>query len=282
MNPTPNSIVDYEQPPVQEVALSVQFESLRKLDTRHIGLLWQIFSEKDFKKFEEHPPLNTAFEIFGDEKIIPRLEMEILDKPPLPRSWFVSSNGSELIQIQKDRFAYNWRRDNPLSEDPKYPRYKVNRQKFIDLFKIYENFLAHEEIGEIQPNQCEITYVNPIFTEDNWEKFSELYKIFKLYKPLEESSFLPEPETVSMHLSYVIHTGNEKPVGRLHISTTPVFSEDKRKVFLLKLIARGKPINENLNGIIDFFDLGRTWIVKAFTELTTDTMHKKWGYENGS
>jgi hypothetical protein len=44
-------------------------------------------------------------------------------KAPLPRSWFRSADGHGLIQLQRDRFVYNWKRETP--EDGPYPSYDV-------------------------------------------------------------------------------------------------------------------------------------------------------------
>jgi hypothetical protein len=66
-------------------------------------------------------------------------------------------------------------------------------------------------------------------------------------------------------------------VGRLHISLEPKYSTDGSLVFVMVLTARGKPSAPNAQGIRDFFDLGRKWIVRGFTSITTEQMHDLWG-----
>lgn len=268
------SIEEYSNPPVSEVAISLQFEPLSKFDSRHVGLLWELYRSQNLTNFEEHPLLDQTFELFGAEKVIPQIEFS--NKPPLPRIWFINEEGTELIQVQKDRFVFNWRRKEPMGE---YPRYKSCRVRFLELYQLFNEFLQKHQVGDLKPNQCEITYVNPIYAEDQWGNFSRLDKIFCPYQSLKNRSFLPDPDDISMALKYTIHQDG-KPQGRLYVSIQPVLSLDFRKVFLLKLIARGKPVEDNIDGAMKFFDMGRLWIVKGFTALTTDIMHKKWGYEN--
>lgn len=89
----------YENPPVVEVALSVQFEPIKALRTPQLGLLWQEFRDR-FPVIEEHPPLEPVIERFGG---LPRasrgtVQFQMLDTPPVPRCWFLNNEGTELIQ----------------------------------------------------------------------------------------------------------------------------------------------------------------------------------------
>src|SRR4030042_1345777 len=89
---------DFVSPPVVEVALSVQFESLGKLRTPQLGSLWQEFRDR-FPVTEEPPPLDAVVERFGAPRVrkgVARIEM--LESPPTPRCWFLNEAGTELIQ----------------------------------------------------------------------------------------------------------------------------------------------------------------------------------------
>ena len=109
--PTP-PLPDFERPPVIEVALSVQFKRLEALRSAHLGLLWAKFRPEGFPRTEDHAPLEPAFERFDPNLLRTQLGIEVRasDLPPLPRVWFLNEAGSELIQIQRDRFVHNWRK----------------------------------------------------------------------------------------------------------------------------------------------------------------------------
>ena len=48
---------DFENPPLVEVALSVQFEPIEQMRTPQIGLLWTEFRHR-FPVTQEHPPVD--------------------------------------------------------------------------------------------------------------------------------------------------------------------------------------------------------------------------------
>src|SRR5258706_6722338 len=108
---------NFEPPPVSEVVLGVQFESLKAFRIVHIGMLWQEFREK-FPLTEEHAPLEPVIERFGINHAVGKVSLQILDAPPIPRCWFLNAAGADLIQIQSDRFLRNWRK---VEEDSEYP-----------------------------------------------------------------------------------------------------------------------------------------------------------------
>lgn len=269
---------DYEKPPVTEVSLSVQFEPLRKFRTPYVGCLWDAFRTSTIKlqKVREKPPLRQTFELFtDDEKYRPKdVILELSDIPPMHRYWFLNEEETELVQIQNDRFIRNWRRLNP-SED--YPRYSVIRERFIDDYRIFESFIKEKNLGKITPNQCEITYVNTITAKDEYAEPGNLKNVITVFKNEYSDQFLPDLENASMTLHYVITGEDSKPLGRLHISLQTVLSERKDLIYLLKLVARGMPIGEGLDGVLKFLDVGHEWIVRGFTSVTTKLMHKEWG-----
>jgi hypothetical protein len=46
------------------------------------------------------------------------------------------------------------------------------------------------------------------------------------------------------------------------------------------LTARGEPLTGDLDGVLDFIDLGHEWIVRAFESVTSDVMHDLWEKES--
>lgn len=266
---------DFANPPVVEVALSVQFEPLTQLTTPHLGLLWAGLKER-FPRIEQHPPLQSVIEEFAaprQRKVEVRLEM--LDSPPMPRSWFLNEQGTELIQVQPDRFVHNWRK---VGEGDEYPRYEHVRTAFENELNLFREFLDREQVGELLPNQCEVTYVNHIESGAGWDKHSQLGNVITVYSQRYSDTFLPEPEDARLALRYVIPSDDGEPLGRLHIAIDPAFRiTDDSPIFLMTLTARGRPQGEGIPGVLRSLDTGREWVVRGFTSITTSEIHKIWG-----
>ena len=153
------SLPVYQKPPVVEVALGVQFETIEALHAAQLGSVWQAF-RKRFPKSEEHPPLESAFEKFGTKPEKERgVRFEVLTALPTPRLWFLNESGNELVQVQQNRFIRNWRKRTDSDE---YPRYRHIRECFRKDFEIFRSLIDREQWGAIEPDQCEVTYVNVI------------------------------------------------------------------------------------------------------------------------
>ncbi len=278
MSDTDKVLPKYDNPPVVEVALSVQFEKLSALRTPQLGLLWSSFREQ-FPKIEEHQPIEAAFERF-DNRMVQKagIRLEHMEKPPVPRIWFIKEDGTELIQIQQDRFVHNWRK---VGKDDKYPHYEEKiRSAFIKNLNKFKDFLTEQNIGDLIPNQCEVTYVNHIILGEDWSSYGKIGNVLTIINPVYSDNFLSEPEDARLALKYVmpdLSNPEGPPLGRLHISCEPAFlPKEDQPIFQLKLTARGKPIGEGLDGAIKFMDIGREWVVRGFTSITTELTHKIW------
>ncbi len=272
MNEENQRLPDFHNPPVTEVALSVQCDPLQSLRLVHLGSIREIF-KKDFPNFEEHPPMNPATEKFG-EQISPTLEFNVFNEPPVPRLWLLNEEKTELIQVQQDRFIRNWRK---IQGDEPYPHYEIISESFKKDFDIYKKFLSDEGLGEFVPNQCEITYVNHIFQGEGWKHHGELEKLFTVWDARYSDSFLPQPEDVTFAVRYQIPREGDKPLGRLNIIVRPGFQKtDNKPLIAMTLIARGKPLDGEGDGVIPFFNEGREWIVRGFASITEENMHKIW------
>jgi hypothetical protein len=222
---------------------------------------------------EEHPPLPPVFESF-EPPLPPQVEVSFEEKPPVPRVWFLNEPGSELIQVQPDRFIHNWRKLQGL--DP-YPRYEPIRDKFRDEAGVLEEFLREEKLGTLVVNQCEVTYVNHIEPASVWERHGEVDRAFVMCSGLRAASFLPSPEDVALRMRFVIPDLAGNPIGRLHAVVQPAWKKpDNSPILTLNLTARGAPIGEGIEGAFAFFDLGRNWIVNGFADLTTPDMQRMW------
>lgn len=272
----------FERPPVVEVALSAQFASLPNLGIAQLGLMWNLF-RKRFPKVEQHPPIQHSIERKGlrPPPTAPQISF-VPDADFTPRLWMVNEAGTELVQMQPDRFVRNWRRYKDAGV--KYPHYDDHiRPQFVQDFATFEKFLKAEHIGEMVVDQCEVTYVNHIYGDGVWEHHGQLDRVFRGWAPDYGRRVALETELVSARVKHTIADGSGEFIGRLHIDVEAGFvpgqSGEKTArvpVFVMQLVARGRPLSEGVKGVFEFFDLGHRHIVSTFAEITTEEMHKVW------
>ena len=273
MQPNP-LLPEFGRPPLVEVALSVQFEPIAGLHTPQIGLLWQEYRDR-FPKTEEHPPLEPVFELFEiGPKPRGKARFEILSTPPVPRCWFLTAEGSGLIQVQNDRFVHNWRR---VSDEAAYPRYDAVRSVFERELGSFKALIENHASGEFHPNQVEVTYVNHIVAGEGWRTHADLGDVVTLFSPRGTDAFAPELEDCGLTARYVMRNESGEPIGRLHVAVEPSYrAEDDTPMFVLTLTVRGRPLEESIEGVMQFLELGRDWIVRMFATITTPEMHALW------
>jgi uncharacterized protein (TIGR04255 family) len=270
----PTDLPDYERPPLVEVALAVQFAELQGYRTVHAGLLWGEKFREAYPHFVEQPPLDPMFEVFGPVARAAQFQIKQMPGPPVPRLWFMNNQQTELVQIQANRFVRNWRK---VGEGANYPRYEKLRECFFAELEEINAFFKAWEIGEIQPNQCEITYVNRLELEGHDLRIQpgaalELFSRDGL-RPDRGVGSLPEPEDCNLSARYIIRDTDGKPCGRLLVVLQLWSNEPALR---LDLTVRGAPATADLGAVANFFDEGRRTIVQAFTAITTKQMHKRW------
>jgi len=79
-----------------------------------------------------------------------------------------------LIQLQNNRFFYNWRK---MHADEPYPRYGSVVKKFKANLELFQRFLEEEKLGPFSPTECELTYINHILKGEGGSR----YQIFLMY-----------------------------------------------------------------------------------------------------
>lgn len=264
---------DFKRPPVVEVAIGVQFDPVG-LAVPHLGLLWQEYRE-ELPRFEEKPPLDPVVERFGVRTPLGQPKITLMEHPPANRLWFHNESGDELVQVQPDRFIFNWRQVDPNRE---YPRYEAVEASFFRAFSKFSTFLAAHGLSSPRITQCEVTYVNHILpAEGVWSSHGAAGNAVTLVGS-PGGDFLPAPEDVRAAARFIINTEAHEQAGRLHITLEPrFFVQGDQPLLFLQLVTRGAPLGEGLEGARTFFRLGREWIVRGFFAVTTSAMHKEWG-----
>ena len=258
----------YAKPPVIEVALSVQFDRL-DITAAHLGLIWQKYRER-FPTIQEKPELESVIERFGPPtKVVPAVRFEV-GTMPIPRNWFVSESGNELVQVQRDRFIRNWRK---TEGGPDYPSYEKLRQKFVDDWELFVRFVTAEIKASVVPNQCEVTYVNIL--EDM--QTAQLPRLVAWVSGRCSDGYLGDPDDAELTLRYILKDESDHPWGRLHIAATPAIkASDGKPVVRLSVTARGAPRQKDESAVLEWLDKGHEAVVRSFTSITTKGMHAAW------
>lgn len=255
----------YEQPPVTEVACSVLFPSLEGLLSPHIGLLWQKF-QPEYPFCDDVVPIASRVEIFDDQNVEPQLTLSNI--PPLPRVWFINQDETKIIQIQRDRFIHNWRK---ISGDSEYPRYESLIRSFQECLSKFDDFLAETELGQIQPLQYELTYVNQIPQGQAWLTLEDIGKVFPdVSWKASHPRFLAQPQSISWATVFEL----PDKLGRLHTSVKPVILNEK-STLLFELTVRGIGNHTSREVLQNWFDAAHEWIVSAFADLTDKDIQTK-------
>jgi uncharacterized protein (TIGR04255 family) len=266
-----HDLADFDNPPIVETVLSAQFETLTAMRSVHFGLFWQRV-KGEFPNTEEHPALPPVLEQASEPAPqAVRLRFETQETLPLPRLWLLNSGRTEMMQIQNDRFIKNWSKGAANAEYPHYT--PVIKPAFERDFKDFQTFIAEEKLGEIKINQCEVTYISHIIAGEGWTKRDESEKIFTVFKQPFAEPYPGRAEEFAYRARFPILGPNNEWIGRLHVDVQPAVGiSDNKPMYAMNLTARGM-----YGSGIEFFDIGRRWIVKSFEHLTTEHMHEIWG-----
>ena len=268
------SLPSFERPPLNEVVLSVQFDPLPQLNPALLGLFWGTIRHQ-FPNVQTQPAIDPVIERVGVPMMTGVMPMLVQGYPP-PRLWFLNSTGNELIQVQQDRFLRNWRQ---IGDSDQYPRYEAHiRPRFCEDYERFLAFLKTERVPDPVPNQCEVLYVNVIQTSDATKTHADLARVLRLCQTditgVDGLAF----EDGRLHLRHQILDKDRSFVGRFHTAVDPQLKRsDGSPIISISFTARGRPLGEGFQGLLNFFDLGRQMIVNAFAAITTSEMQSVWG-----
>jgi uncharacterized protein (TIGR04255 family) len=273
--PNPNETSpDYERPPVVETVLGVQFEQIANFGNAQLGAFWKTLDPAEWVSVTDAPPLVSQFEQFGDTvRWQPQLRIQ-LSQDPRTRLQIKSRTGDRMIQIQSNRVHFNWSK----SAESSYPRYPAVRQGFEEVWQRFTEFVSGERIGEVRPNQWEVTYINNIPKGSVWMTPSD-WGFFRPLNGVPTVGNLVEGESFSGEWHFLI-PGQR---GRLHIQwqhgLAPATPPERQETVWLTLTARG-PIGDadnRMQSVGGGLDLGHHTIVNSFRALMSDEANSFWG-----
>lgn len=257
------ALPSYESPPVIEVACGVHFEPMSGFTLPFFGAFWQTIREQ-YPTTEEKQPLAPVIEKLGPGDDV-GTHILGFNTVPLPRVFLIDDSKNWVMQMQRDRFLHNWRKTD---EESVYPRFPTVSQRFFAAWHRFSEFCTREKVGAIQPLQLELTYINHIPLGQGWGRVCEVGNVVPdvCWRP--DHSFLPDPESIGWNASFLL----PEQQGRLHVQLRRgLRQKDRKTVLLCELTARGMNLGESIE---PWFEMAREWIVRGFTDLTSEHVQK--------
>jgi len=255
----------FSNPPVAEVVYGIQFQALEGWLTTNFGLYWNEI-RNDFPRVEDHPPLGKVLaEISPPQDSIPMFSL----LPPMRRVLFLNDPGNFLIQLQSDRFHFNWRKAN---EGEVYPKFEVPFNRFCKEWDRFQLFAKSCSLPPAKPNVFELTYVNHLGIDGNVFP-RDLWNYLSFFSTTPRSTTQLESSSVAMQIVWPLP--NEHGILILDVKHGHR-SENNKQVLVMELSARGKASDQSIS-LNDWFELAHDSIVTTFEALTTQTAHEIWG-----
>lgn len=259
MNTITQSTLKYENPPIDEIVCGVRFDSIKSLQSGHFGVLWQKF-RPDFPKIEDQ---NLAVSLS-------REDLENPDKLPLPRVWFIHRDENELIQVHRNCFIHNWRKRR---SDDEYPGYEKVVENFESYLSRFQEFLVEESLGNIVPQQYELTYIDLIPKGQGWESPGDLEKVFpNLLFLTKQDMLLNNIKGINWQIILDLPQG----LGEVAISIRNAERiSNKQEVIHVQFMAVSTQAYQPIRG---WFDDAHNTIMNLFRNLISDEIQEKfWG-----
>lgn len=259
MSTTEQRTIIYKNPPLDEIIGGIHFDSIKGLQAGHLGVLWQKFGP-DFTSTEDH---NLLSPISDDE-------MNYRSLPPLPRVWFVHKDENELIQMQFNRFIYNWRKRRPDDRYPGYPTFMGNFQEYLSRF---QEFLIEQELGDFTPRRYELAYIDHILQHEGWETISDLEKVFPNFIAYKGHTTLP-PDIRG--INWQIAFGLPNDLGQLNLSIRNAQRTiEKDHLLRVEFRAISNPLHGDMRS---WFNDAHDVILDLFsTVISNEIQEKYWG-----
>jgi len=267
------ALPDYENPPLVETVLGVQFEKLAGFKNAHMGAFWKMLGSNNWPTVIDAPLLPVQLESFTDSARWAKVMQFMVTQDPTFRMQTTNKDGDRMIQLQNGRLLVNWQK----KEGDKYPRFNTVRKDFDVVLGHFIQFMKAEALGDFRPNQWEVMYLNHIPKGTVWQTPKD-WGFFLPVQPVPKVEGIIDGESFAGTWQFII----PEKKGRLYIQWQYASKADQ-EVIVLTLTARGPlPGDANSETILAALDLGRATIVQSFRKLMSEPANIYWGLKNAS
>ncbi len=273
--PRPPDLPDYDRPPIDEVAIGVQFAApVPGFVDAHAGVFWQRVRAA-YPKADAQPRIELPPEPLQPVGAIPtRFPFDVqrlLGPPHGGRTFLLSEDDVYLLQIQNNRFYRNWR-----SRDAPYPHFEDLGTAFETDLASFRAFLDEEGLPTPVIGHVEVSYIN-------WIADLAMTEFLRPGGPvaLDVTGVDEHPQDQTWAARYLVRDTEAQPIARLIAQCVPAvrmvedcpIAGSQMSLTFLRLCAES-PTAEALEGILA---TGHNAIVRGFTDLTTPAAHEHWG-----
>ena len=253
--------IRFEKPPINEVVIATFFNPpLFALRNEHVGLFWSKIRQQFPQAKQQQPVGAAALGFTGSDEAIRQGGNDVF---PMPRFWFVAEDDTQLVQLQKNAFMFNWR-----NREADYPRYAERLKPAFDrYYTMFEDFARNEAgIPELKVGTCELTYVNLIKPCAYWNEPRDTPAILPFIK-------IPDLGTNSDNQFALNSTYNHVLAPDLHLRISvrsgEATEEPGTHVLMFELSARG-PLEQAAKSVADaWFDRAHDAVVECFVNITS-------------
>lgn len=256
--PRPFVLEPLANPPIVEVVCGVYFEEIPELDLLMLGKFWSEVAT-------EYPNRSVLPAVRDDGFVLASV-------PPL-RGLMFSADKAFLLQVQTDRFYFNWRRE---TFDAEYPRFSDRSGKpgvGVRAFRAFERFSAfcRQTIGrEPKPVGIELAKVDVVVKGRHWSDFADLCSLLPWLATFHGFSQSATPE-FSVRFSERRGTGKLAVAMTLGAHPTPAGAANAPAVKLESKLTR----SIGSDAIVEAFASANSELNQVFATLVPDPERTK-------
>lgn len=267
----------FRNPPLIERVLSVVFEPLPRFSLGEIGLFWTQI-ESEFPVSEAMEPLGFEIESFDEPRPTVQPGFQVLPSSTIPRAGFRNSETGELVQLQSNRFAYNWIK---TGDGHQYPHSEATLTRFFELFARFSRFVDDRNLGDLKIIQCEVTNVNVVLVSDVGESFADIATVCRLPNLSNEYSNIVLESQMAGSKHFMVNASG-KTIGRVTSVGQPALKvPENEAAYRWDIVARGAPLGDGKDGAEAFFNEAVSAVNAVFLAGVTKAGRSFWGEQNG-
>jgi uncharacterized protein (TIGR04255 family) len=259
----------FRSPPIDEVLIAVAFAPVPKFQAMSAAELWQE-SKSQYPQMEERPPVIQTLERFDNPS-----DPQMIEFPTdYRRYWLLSADGTRLMQLQRDFFAVNWRKQ---TGDEVYPGFEGSvRPMFEEGWSRLVAHIANGLQGEVVPLQCEVTYINMIPKGEGWTDFGGLSGVISPWSGKLNCDSLPHPERVALSVTFL----RPDVKGRVAVAVNPgTRKRDDRDIIRIAITSRVLLDGVSPADLLGHIDGAHDWAGRAFAGMADPEIMRLWGAE---